>query len=333
MDARLPEPLQAALGEVLQGQSRRGLAARAETISSQYRRAAPSSRAVRDAQDALAYAMSRMPATYAALARVLGSISDHLPGFEPHGLADLGAGPGTASWAALATFPRIDSVVQVDHGSEFLALSAELARSGPPALANAERIVADFAEPLPGGRTFDLVIAAYALTEIEEARVLAVARRLWAQCSGVLLIVEPGRPREWARLMALRADLLAQGARMVAPCPHQGPCPLQAPDWCHFSVRLPRSRDHMALKGARLPYEDEKFSYLVLARPGLEVRPARGRVIGPPIESKHGRELRVCAPEGVVASAFSKRDRERFRIAGRLQWGDAADLLEVGPGG
>ena len=39
-----------------------------------------------------------------------------------------------------------------------------------------------------------------------------------------------------------------------------------APDWCHFTQRLPRSRAHKQIKGAELPFEDEKFSYVALTR-------------------------------------------------------------------
>ena len=52
------------------------------------------------ATDALAYALARMPATYAAVAAGLNALSEIKPDFAPATLLDVGAGPGTATWAA-----------------------------------------------------------------------------------------------------------------------------------------------------------------------------------------------------------------------------------------
>ena len=48
---------------------------------------------------------------------------------------------------------------------------------------------------------------------------------------------------------------------------------LQAPDWCHFTQRLPRSRAHKQVKGAELPFEDEKFAYVALTRTAVAAAP------------------------------------------------------------
>jgi ribosomal protein RSM22 (predicted rRNA methylase) len=63
------------------------------------------------------------------------------------------------------------------------------------------------------------------------------------------------------------------GAHVVAPCPHDGVCPLAAPGspaWCHFVVRFSRPKslqDAKASHGAHTSaqnYQDERFSYVVL---------------------------------------------------------------------
>ena len=92
---------------------------------------------------------------------------------------------------------------------------------------------------------------------------------MWAKTRDTLLIVEPGTPAGYRRIIALREQLIASGAHVAAPCPHDGKCPLTAPDWCHFTQRLPRSRAHRQIKGAELPFEDEKFIYVALTRAPL----------------------------------------------------------------
>ena len=112
----------------------------------------------------------------------------------------------------------------------------------------------------------DLVVASYMIGEIGDAERTALAELLWAKTRDTLLVVEPGTPAGYARIIALRAQLIAAGAHVAAPCPHDGPCPLTAPDWCHFTQRLPRSRAHRQIKDAELPFEDEKFAYVALTR-------------------------------------------------------------------
>ena len=109
---------------------------------------------------------------------------------------------------------------------------------------------------------------------------------------------------------------------MLAPCPHERACPLVEPDWCHFSVRLNRSRDHMRMKGGTLGYEDEKFSYLIVGRAGTGAR-AEGRVLRRPEENKFSVTLAVCAEEGLEQRVIPSRDKPAFKRAKKLDWGDA----------
>jgi ribosomal protein RSM22 (predicted rRNA methylase) len=125
-------------------------------------------------------------------------------------------------------------------------------------------------------------------------------------------------------LHAARSALLADGGHVVAPCTHANTCPLAASGkadqpWCHFSVRLPRSRLHRAAKGAALGYEDEPFSYLVMSRTPLPHRGAR--IIAPPCGCKHQPEVVLCSAAGVERRKFSKRDREGYAAARRAKWG------------
>lgn len=297
--------------------SRSGLKDSAGRISAHYRERGTSSEVIGGENDAIAYALSRMPATYAAAASVIAELAALAPGFEPQRLLDVGAGPGTAAWAVAESFPGIAATL-LDHNPAFLDLARVL---GAETAAGAIRVERGELTGLRLDASYDLVTCAYALTELDDAAMARAAEALWAATDGALVLIEPGRPRDYERLMAVRSQLVALGAELLAPCPHARACPLQPPDWCHFAVRLERSRDHMRLKGATLGYEDEKFSYLVLTRPGLG-RPAAGRVLRPPEENKFSVALSVCAVDGVNRQVVASRDKPAFKLARKLRWGD-----------
>lgn len=334
MDPALPAALRVAIDQRLEGRAREGLARRASALSEGYRKGRASSALVRGAEDALAYALTRTPATYAAVRRALEETCALDPGFRPSSLLDAGAGPGGAGWAALDAFPGISEVTRLDHNLAFLDLAGALAAEGPEALAGARRLQADLAAgELPAESRADLVIAAYALTEIAPGTLPGVISRLWGATGSRILIVEPGTPEGWRRGLEVRQELIALGARLLGPCPHALPCPISAPDWCHFSQRLPRSRDHRRAKGGEAPFEDEKFFWIAAARTGQpSPEPAVSRVIAAPRTSKAGVRLRLCRPDGTVADVdFARRDRAALAKVRRLDWGDA--LPEDGPPG
>ncbi|KAK4400265.1 Rsm22-cox11 tandem protein 1, mitochondrial [Sesamum angolense] len=71
---------------------------------------------------------------------------------------------------------------------------------------------------------------------------------------------------------------LKTGAFIVAPCPHDGPCPLQNTDkYCHFVQRLERTSSQRLYKRSKGPlrgFEDEKFCYVAFrrgTRPSLRI--------------------------------------------------------------
>jgi ribosomal protein RSM22 (predicted rRNA methylase) len=326
MTPELPQALRAALERRLEGVSRRDLGARAQKVSAHYRQGGASAPVVRGEADALAYALTRLPATYAADVAVFAEASRLAPGFAPASLLDVGAGPGGGGWAALTVWPRIARATLVDSSRPFLALAAELASAGPPALAAAEHVTADLTRA-PALPTADLVLMSYALAELAAGAQAAAVDALWTATGGLLAIVEPGTPAGFARLRQARGRLIAAGARMVAPCPHEAACPLLEGDWCHFVQRLPRSRDHRMAKAADAPFEDEKFAYLVAAREAVEVAPRGARVLAPPRTGKPGIELKLCTTGGAVEARFAaKRDKPAFAVARRLDWGDALPL-------
>jgi ribosomal protein RSM22 (predicted rRNA methylase) len=320
MPTSVPPDLQAALNDLAQGKSRRELMQRAEAISQRYRSGAPSREAIRSADDALAYAYTRLPATYAATSCALATLHLTRLDFGPRSLIDAGAGPGTAAFAAAGQFAALGTIRLVDNHAHLRALGrALMARSTAAPLREATYDEGDLADSAKGTGA-DLVIASYAVGELPPGAFLRAVESLWAATRDTLVVVEPGTPAGFARIRALRAHLIAQGAHAIVPCPHDHPCPIVDPDWCHFSQRLPRSRDHRQVKGATLSFEDEKFSYVALAR---EPRPAVGaRVLAHPRVSKGSVSAKLCTPAGIVTATASRREQARYAAAKRWRWGD-----------
>lgn len=320
----IPDELRTALDVCLEGVSRGALTERAERISSLYRDKSGSSVAVRDDMDALAYAITRSPATYGAVRNVLGHLQERNPDFNPTTVLDLGTGAGAASWAASENWPQIESIVQVDSNLPLLTLNRRLTQqASSDALRNATRVTADLTRRLEAPSA-DLVMLSYMLAELAEAQIQPVLDTAWARCTGALVIVEPGTPVGYQRILSARQHLLSKGGRILVPCPHEQSCPLVLLDWCHFVQRIERSRDHRILKAAALPYEDEKFSYLVAVREPLYIPAEAGRILARPEKEKTAITVKLCSLDGRAGKVtISRREKEQYKLAKKKEWGDS----------
>jgi ribosomal protein RSM22 (predicted rRNA methylase) len=327
--AALPAELSAAIAQLLEGRPRKELAERAARISAGFRARKTSRDLLREDDDALAYALTRLPATFAVNAAVMRRISDEAPDFAPRSLLDAGCGLASAALAALEAWPKMETIRLLDRSPEFLALAARLkASSRHAALAQATLLTADLDDIPAGEGVADMVVASYALTEIADRALDRVVEALWSRARGALVLIEPGTPRDHARLMGLRRRLIELGAGIGLPCPHDSPCPMTEPDWCHFAARLPRSRDHMLVKGGEVPFEDEKYCYLAAFRSANAKAEKGARIVAPPRSGKWGVELRLCTAQGLEQKSFPKRDKGLFQIVRKAEWGDSVATKE-----
>lgn len=328
--AELPRELAEAVDRLLQAISTRDLARASAELSAQYRekreRRAP---VARSASAILAYAATRLPATYAAVTAALSAVHDLRPDWQPRTLLDLGAGPGTSIWAASAIWPALERAVAVEAEPRMIALGQDLAGAASHEAVRTTRWVrSDVADRPPDG-SYDLVILAYILGELDapgQDLAIAHAAAATATPAGLTIVVEPGTPEGHARVLRARDRLLARGGFVTAPCPHNRPCPIVSPDWCHFAVRLSRTAAHRAAKLADLGYEDEKFSYVAVARQSTQQ--ADARVLRHPQSRPRLVRLELCTPDDLQSLVVTKGDRERFRLARKVRWGDRFDYTE-----
>jgi ribosomal protein RSM22 (predicted rRNA methylase) len=319
-----PAPLRAAIAGIAAEVPGAELARRAAAISAAYRAGRSSRVAVASHADVAAYLVTRMPATFAASSAALSAARELLPSFAPSSLLDLCAGPGTAGFAAHALWPRLTEFTLVDASGAFLEGARRLnVAVGMTALGGPKMVLAPLRSALDQLASADIVAMSYALVELPEGEIAALARGMWKLARALLVFVEPGTPEGFRRILLAREALIAAGANIIAPCPHRAPCPMQGPAWCHFSERLPRLRDHLRAKAARLPYEDEPYTYLALGRMRAEWTPS-ARLVSRLRLTKAEASCRVCAADGALMDvATPRRDRQAYARLRRLDWGDA----------
>ena len=275
-------------------------------------------------EDAAAYTVMRMPATFGAASAAMAFADALLPEAEkPRTALDAGAGTGASALAACCVFP-VERITCLEQNPFMRAAGEQLLSRARqegflPAVPVWQAADLTVSRPLPARA--ELVVASYVLNELSPADRTAAALRLWEATDRLLVLVEPGTPTAFSGLRALREPLLAAGAHVLAPCPHGGACPLPPEDWCHFTVRVSRSRLAKALKGGDAPYEDEKFSCLILSRKPLS--PAPARILRHPAVAAGQITLRLCTPGGIGDRTVRKREGDLFRQARKSRCGDA----------
>mgnify|MGYP001048337155 CR=1 FL=1 len=315
----LPAALRAAVDRALEGVPLAELQRAADTLSSRYRAEVRDGRLhLSDEMFARAYLATRLPATFAAVRASLESATELMPDFAPKSLLDVGAGPGTVLWAAADCWPSLASARMLEASGSIRKVGEAL--SAHAGLDSVEWTAADVSKAIEAGKA-DLVTLAYVLDELSPAEGLALVEQLWAATEGLLVIVEPGTPAGWKRVMAVRERLVERGAYLVAPCPHSSACPLAEPDWCHFSRRVARSRLHRLTKRGDVPWEDEKYIFVAATRQPAEAFDAR--VLAPARGGSGKVELKLCLSDGTATERLlTKRDGEQFKLARRADWGD-----------
>ncbi|WP_426363588.1 small ribosomal subunit Rsm22 family protein [Streptomyces sp. E-08] len=312
------DSLRAALAAVLDGLPPNRAAQAVERLIANYRGTTPTDAPVlRDRSDVAAYAAYRMPATFEAVRGALDALRAAAPDWEPRTHTDVGGGTGAASWAvaeAWAQEPPRTTVL--DWAEPALTLGRELAAGVLDAEWRRERIgsALSLAEA-------DLVTVSYVLKELTEADRTALVTEA-ARAAQAVVIVEPGTPDGYERIIAARTRLVEAGFTVAAPCPHSGACPIvPGTDWCHFSARVSRSSLHRQVKGGSLPYEDEKFAYVAAVR--FPVTPAPARITRRPQIRKGLVQLELCGPEGLGRDTVTKRHGPLYKQARDAEWGDS----------
>lgn len=300
------------ISHLLEGHSLKKIANAVEELSSEYRSHRGS--LIDSREKALAYVLYRAPATAAVMRRVL----EELPEVDIASACDCGAGAGVSVEPFREVFPSV-RITLLEQNERLVDLGKEIHGQPPGMLwkrADLRKTHFDL---------HDLYLFSYSLNEVEEGEARTLVRKAFQKTKKFLVVIEPGTPVGYKRILSIREALIEEGGFVIAPCPHMNECPLANGDWCHFSERVSRTKEHKFVKGGTLGYEDEKYAYLVVSKNNIP--PNGERILRTPRKEKFGIVAAVCAEKGLEEKTFSKKDKELYSAVKKRGWGDTLPML------
>ena len=296
------------------------LQASSENISFKYRNeSGKGKRLVTKDIEAVSYAGVRMPATYGAVYTALkNTISLYNSTLKT--VLDVGAGTGAGSWA-VSSLIDIEKITCLEREEAMANLGKKLMQNSENSiLKNAEWKKFDLLENEIEEKA-DLVLCSYVLNELSEKDRKLAVQKLWNSANKLLIIIEPGTPIGFNEIKQIREQLINENGFVIAPCPNNNKCQMAEDDWCHATCRVPRTKIHKILKNGDVPYEDEKFSYIAVSKENTTAQNIERVLRHPYIES--GKiTLKLCNNNGIIEKIVTKKDKELFKIARKLNCGD-----------
>ncbi len=320
----LPLELKEELEKEIQSASIKELKQCAQKVSERYRedsKIKTKNKLINSKEEALAYAISRMPATYGSIHTALEN-TIKIANIDIQSVLDIGAGTGSAEWAILDLM-QVDDITCIENETYMMQMGKRLMQNNET-LKNAKWMKLNIAQEQIDQKA-DLVIASYVLNEIEEKTREQILEKLWQATNKILLIIEPGTPEGYKEINSIRKYFIGNKVNIVAPCQHNGECKIGHDDWCAFSCRVARSKAHKILKDGEIPYEDEKFSYIAISK--FETEKLDGVVLRHPKIESGKITIKVCKSNGEIEEKIiTKKEKEIFKKAKKLKAGDIINL-------
>lgn len=298
--------------------NRNDLKDNAKTISQNYRtNEGRGKRLLKTESEAIAYAISRMPATYGAVYNALKYCLDiYNPVIKT--VADIGAGTGTAT-IAVSQLLDVEKIECFEREDSMRKVGINIFKKYSNLSDKTNWIKLDICNDEITEK-YNLVVTSYMLNEISDEQKNIIVEKLWKISKDMLLIVEPGTMEGYKNIINAKRKLLEMGANIIAPCKNDK-CKLPKDDWCNFSCRVQRTKIHKELKEGNAPYEDEKYMYIAVSKQKIN-QTNRKRILRHPIIHNGFVKLKVCDEEDIKEITISKKDKERFKLARKSKVGD-----------
>lgn len=263
---------------------------------------------------------------------------------------DLGAGPGSASFAFFELMrqhrPKAEVELHwVDPHAKALRDGQRILESWKATLNQAPEVkIRTHPTPIPftpKQGEYDLILMSHVLNEWTQKS--ALARAEWLDSflqnhlttKGWVALLEPALKWPTRELMALRDHLLELGDWQIGgPCLHEKPCPMLAAtrnDWCHFYIDWEEAE--FLKKLDRLLKNDNRFlkvSYLLFGHgktEGEKTSQETFRMVSNRMATKGKTEVILCGSTGRVRVTRLNRDRsERNQDMDRVKRGALVSL-------
>jgi len=293
-----------------------------------------------DRQASMIYLLSRTAAEYATLTNIFKEIKRKEPTFQPRTLYDFGSGLGSGLWSLRETFGDITEAFCVDTSSDMNDMARLILTKGVENDSLPAGISFRLHNPKSSNLKYDVVLSSHTMLELPSAvERLNAIHNLWSrvEVGGCLVLVEMGTNAGFTIITEARDylnqlnSLVSRGEESVdlghvlAPCPHDLPCPRYHQDSvpCNFPVRYSNFNLKMGSdKSDHLPVHTDVYSYLVVKK-GEREAVSWPRLVEQPIKTKGNIYCRLCTDQGALQEVVCSRkaDSSLYQHAKKLKCG------------
>lgn len=311
----VPEELKENINKLLEKNQINKILEDAQNVSDRYRKnEGIGKRLLTKESEAVSYAISRMPATYAAVSSVLEQILDSYHE-SLTSIIDVGAGTGAAVWA-INDRTKSNDIKCLEREESMISIGKKLMKN-----TDLNDVKWDKFDILKDDikENGDVVISSYMINELPKEERENAVKKMWNATNKLLVIIEPGTPAGFANILEIRNNILNLGGNIVAPCCCIGKCPIAKDDWCAFYTRIARSSIHRQTKNGTLGYEDEKFSYIAFSK--VPVDNKGERILRHPQINSGYVKVKVCTSNGIEEKTYSKKDKEIYKKVRKMNAG------------
>lgn len=332
----LPQPIQRAITTLLADAGSNAWMKRAQLLHQRYRQQEENKQQLHvvDALDALAYLGLRAAATYSQIWGTVDAVCDIVPNWQPTTLLDLGCGAGSGLWALTDLLPSLTHATAIDQSAPFLSLGQQILTAAQEPLTVAWQQANILQSVQQGTATYDVVLLANVLNELNEQQRTALVEAAFRRCNAMLIVVEPGTPVGSAIVQSVAQQLATAGTLLAPYLGNQ----FVREEWLHFPQRFTRPafarRLRQEMRDSSLmasDWEDAKYSYVAIGKLPPEVTPW-ARVIGPTQLMQSLIEVPLLTAAGRLQVKVFKGRKQAYGYAKKLRWGELVqqrqDLLD-----